>query len=115
MRGFDESTWPGAWFMPANRRRSSLSRSLRIGATTMKLDCGVIPDSDDLRELQGEVNQRLLVPIHLPKVEARRDHPNLVANPLGDQRRVGVINRDAFFLIHPTGIFVDGRNDRIEP
>jgi hypothetical protein len=50
----------------------------------MKLDWGVIADSYVLRELQGEVNQWLLVPIHLPEIEARRDHPNLITDPFGD-------------------------------
>src|ERR1700756_5213384 len=93
--GFCGSATPGAWFIEASRALSSASCPGRIGARTMKLDCGVIalPSGP---ELQREVDQPLLGPIDLAEIEARPDQADLVADPVGDQRGLGIVQHDAF-------------------
>src|SRR5262245_58408930 len=84
---FSGSTTPGRWFIEARRARRAPSRPATMGATTAKLDCGVTTRS----ELQGEVHETLLVPVDLTQVEPGADLPDLVADPLGDQGGVRVV------------------------
>src|SRR5580704_9718989 len=85
-----------------------------IGAATMKLDCGVMPRVVP-SELQREVDQPRLVPVDLAEVQPRRlDQPDLIANPMRDHRRLGVVQHNAFLAIQPAWRLVNPGDDGIE-
>src|ERR1700733_3124115 len=71
------SAAPGTEFMVASSCRKAGSRLFSIGATTVNCDCGVTA-----LELQGEMNQPVLAPVHHAQVEIRRDEADLVADVL---------------------------------
>src|SRR5690349_10719582 len=103
------SAAPGAAaeFICASNSRSAASRPAASGASTVNCDCGVTARL----ELQAEIDQAILAPVHLAQVEIRRDQPDLIADPLGDQRGVGVVQHDALLAIEPARALVHLGND----
>src|ERR1700682_3573891 len=67
-----------------------------------------------LLELQREVNQRCLAPVHPSQIEAGTDQTNLVPNQLRYQRGFGIIENNTFFIVQPAWTFVDGGDDCIQ-
>src|SRR5580658_349984 len=53
------------------------------------------------RKLQRKMNERRFVPIHPSQVKPRTDQPDLIPNPLRHQRRLRIVQNDAFLLIQP--------------
>src|SRR5262245_34773853 len=87
---------PGVEFSVASRSRRPRSRADSTGAMTVSCDCGVTTS-----ELEAEVDESLFVPIDLAEVEARRNEPDLVADPLGDDGGLRVVEHDAVLVIEP--------------
>src|SRR6185437_11604373 len=94
--------------MDASNCRKSPIRPATTGASTMKLDCGVMT-----LDLQREVNGPFLVPENDSKVHARTDLPYLVANMSSYDRGAGVIEHDAFLTVEPTFALVYLGDNRI--
>src|SRR6266403_1890644 len=63
-------------------------------------------------EFQSEINQSFLVPINLSQIRRGRDAPNFIPNPMRQERRLGIIEDDAFLVIQPTWRLVDFGDDR---
>src|SRR2546425_11856504 len=111
--------------MVANTSHKFASRCASSGATTMKCDCGVIA-MHDLRvhqcsrifpkplELQGEIDQPLLVPIDFAEVQMRLDLTDFITNPVRQERSLGVVQDDALLTIEPTWPFVHLGDDGVE-
>src|SRR6476661_1578830 len=71
--------------------------------------------SGGLLKLQREVDQRLLVPIDATKIETRIDRANFIADPMRNQRCLGIIEDDTFLAVEPAFILVNSRDDGIQP
>src|SRR3954471_16511019 len=65
-------------------------------------------------ELEREVQDAVVIPKDDPKVGAFVDEPYLVTDPVGDDRRLRVVENDAFFLVKPTGFLVHLGADAVE-
>src|SRR5262245_52206460 len=59
------------------------------------------------------MEHRLVVPVHAAEIQLRRDEANLVANPLGHERRLRVVENDAFLFVEQAGPLVDLGDDRV--
>src|SRR5882672_2090369 len=77
---FAGSAMPGAEFILSSSSRRPRSRPGATGANSTNWDCGVTA-----LELQAEVDQPVLLPIHLAEIKARSDQPDLVAHPMGEE------------------------------
>src|SRR5215472_6885140 len=66
-------------------------------------------------ELQREVDQPFLVPVHLAQVQAWADLANLVANPMRDERGLRVVENDALLAVQPARPHVHLGDDGVEP
>jgi hypothetical protein len=62
-------------------------------------------------ELQREMKQAGSAAEYLAEIEARFDHPDLVADPASHQRDLRVIEHNALFAVEPALTFVDSGND----
>src|SRR6266852_7857325 len=70
---------------------------------------------NDGSKLQRKIDEPLFVPVNFSQIKTRPDLADLIANPLRDERRLRVVENDAFLAIEPAGPFVNLRDDRIEP
>src|SRR5512142_1612688 len=52
-------------------------------------------------KLEREIDQPLVVPENFAQVQAGADLANLVANPVGNERRFGVVEDNAFLVVEP--------------
>src|SRR5215210_2974299 len=68
-----------------------------------------------LRELQREVEDLRALPEDEPEVEAGRDLADLVADPLGHERGLRVVEDDRLLAVEPALLLVDLRPDRLQP
>src|SRR4029077_13156350 len=65
-------------------------------------------------ELEREVEQLLGVPVDRPEIGVRRNLPDLVADVLGHQRRLRIVEDDAVLLVDEALAEVDLGQDRLE-
>src|SRR3970040_200964 len=65
-------------------------------------------------KLRREVVQPLLAPVHLPEIQAGPDLADLIADPAGDERGLGVVEHDAFLAIEPARPLVHLGDDGVE-
>jgi len=99
----------GAEFIVASSARSAGSPPAAIGATTVNCDCGVTSQN-----CQAEVDQPVLVPIHLAEIEAgRSDGSRRGCGARGSTS--GVVENDTFLAIQPARAFVDLGEDASRP
>src|SRR5580698_6130560 len=103
------STTPGDRFMEASNCRKSATRSAATGASTMKLDCGVMT-----LELQREIDRSLLLPEHNAQIHSGADLANLIANSFVDYLSFRVVNHYAFLAVKPAVPLVDLGDDGID-
>src|SRR5207248_3219981 len=68
-------------------------------------------DAVSRSKLQCEVKDSGSAAEHLAQIEAGLDHPNLIANPSGDQRRLRIVENDAFLAVEPALALVDLGDD----
>src|SRR6266567_3996957 len=66
------------------------------------------------RELDSEVNGLGLVPVHKTEIYSWADLTNLIANALGKQRRLRIIEDDTFLVIEPARGLVDLRHNGVQ-
>src|ERR1700693_5560405 len=96
------SATPGLKFMVPSSCRKAGSRPFSIGATTVNWDCGVTA-----LELQAEMDQPVLAPVHHAQVEIRREATDLVPDVVRHDGRIGIVQDDALLGVQPTGTLVD--------
>src|SRR5262247_1668468 len=65
-------------------------------------------------ELEREMQNRLVVPIHAAEVDVGRDQTDLVANPLRHERGLRIVKNDAFLLVEQAGPRVDLGDNRVD-
>src|SRR4029077_2054954 len=65
-------------------------------------------------ELEAEVDQAILGPVHLAEIKARADEADLVANVVRHERRLGVVEDDALLVVEPARRLVDLGDDRLD-
>src|SRR5262249_8604678 len=98
---------PGNW-IGVPQSLEILNRTPFIPAATATLRCS------GRSELQREVHDRLLVPIHAAEIKLRRDETYLVADPVRNQRRFGVVEDDAISGVEQAGRMIHLGDDGIE-
>src|SRR5437667_888479 len=106
---FFGSAIPGCEVIDASSVRSAASCPARAGATTVKCDCGVTTS-----ELQTEVDQALLVPVHLAQIELRADQADLGTVPVRDHRGLRVVEDDALLAVEPARALVELGDNRLQ-
>src|SRR6202521_4989284 len=103
------SATPGTEFMVPSSCRNAGSRLFVIGAPPANCDCGVTA-----LELQAEMDQPVLAPVHHAQIEIRRDETDLVADVMRHDGRIGIVQDDALLAVQPTGTLVDPGDNRLE-
>ncbi len=66
-------------------------------------------------EPECEVDEAVLVPVDLAQVHTGADEPDLVTDPVGEERRVGIVEDDALLAVEPARALVDAGDDRVQP
>src|SRR5262249_28304663 len=66
-------------------------------------------------KVETEIDETLLVPIDLAQIELGCDLPDLVADPMRDERSFGVIEHDALVAVEPAFVLIYVGDDCIEP
>ena len=65
-------------------------------------------------ELEREVEDLVLLPVHEPEVEARSDLADLVAHVPREERRLRVVEDDRLLAVEPARLLVDLRAHRLD-
>src|ERR1041385_6389428 len=66
------------------------------------------------RKFENEINQSLFAQINFAEINAWRDFPNLVTDPVRYQRSLGIIEHNALLAIHPAGPLVHFGDDCVQ-